>query len=383
MSELIRIGANTMKDMNLFPLGLAEDAAFCNRVQEQNRLKANIRACRHTILVAPRRYGKTSLAFKVLTNENYLHVKADFLLASSEESVESILLCAVGRLIGQLIPFQKRAMDKIREFMGSLSPRFVLSSDGPYVEFLPTQKPRQALVDCLIGLDRLAVDQGKTVVVFLDEFQQLASLKDNEAIEAAIRHAAQSARNTSYIFSGSNRHLLTLMFQDSSRPLYHLCDQITLTRIAREHYEPFIQHASRQKWNALFPLAALEMIFERTELHPYYMNVLCARLWTMDQLPTLDDVKEHWLQYVAEQSSRVASELSELSPNQRGLIHALAYHPSKQLTSKTFLQKIKLASASAIQALKQLQEKDLILRDEDGVLRLLDPVIQCYIINTP
>lgn len=368
-----------MKEYNPFPLGIAEDEAFCNRTNEQHRLNSNVQIGRHSILLAPRRFGKTSLALKVLNKNKYIYASADFLLAASEHSVETILLHAVGKLIGRLLPFHKRAIEKVRKFMDSLSPKFVINKEGPQIEFSPKKKSRQNIVETLEGLDHLARDQGKQVVLLFDEFQQIATLKNNKELEAAIRHAAERAKNTSYIFSGSNRHLLMEMFEDSARPLYHLCDQIILSRIQAQHYRSYIQKEAKRKWKMILSNEIIESILQFTECHPYYINVLCSRLWAHDKLPTNIVIEKEWISYAQEQRSRIVSELAVLSPNQRAIVNGLAQNPSTQLTSKAFLQEIELSSASAIQALKQLQEKDVVYRDEEGKLRLLDPIIQYFI----
>ena len=50
-----------MKSRQLFPLGKAYGSAFCNRIDETKKLISNIENGKHTFLVAPRRYGKSSL----------------------------------------------------------------------------------------------------------------------------------------------------------------------------------------------------------------------------------------------------------------------------------------------------------------------------------
>ena len=52
--------------MNPFKLGLATDDLFCNRVAEIEYLSRNMLSGIHTVVYAPRRYGKTSLARVVM-----------------------------------------------------------------------------------------------------------------------------------------------------------------------------------------------------------------------------------------------------------------------------------------------------------------------------
>ena len=48
-----------------FPSGIALGESFINREKEREQLKKNIVANRHMVLMAPRRYGKTSLINQV------------------------------------------------------------------------------------------------------------------------------------------------------------------------------------------------------------------------------------------------------------------------------------------------------------------------------
>ena len=65
---------------NVFPLGLAIGPAFCNRVNERQSLNAKIKQGTHVVLLAPRRYGKSSLVLQVLSELKWSYCKIDFLL---------------------------------------------------------------------------------------------------------------------------------------------------------------------------------------------------------------------------------------------------------------------------------------------------------------
>lgn len=57
--------------IDYFPLGVTTGSAFCNRKEELNHLKRNIQLAKPTIIMSPRRYGKTSLALNM-----FQHLKA-------------------------------------------------------------------------------------------------------------------------------------------------------------------------------------------------------------------------------------------------------------------------------------------------------------------
>ncbi len=84
-----------MKTRRLFPLGKAYGRAFCNRVKETKKLIDNIESGKHTYLVAPRRYGKSSLCENVFLASKIPHESLDFHLAVTEKDVEQIIINGV------------------------------------------------------------------------------------------------------------------------------------------------------------------------------------------------------------------------------------------------------------------------------------------------
>lgn len=366
---------------NLFPLGIAEGEAFCNRITERSHLLANIHANRHTLLISPRRYGKTSVALQTIHEGKLPFGKADFLTATDEYSVNRIILDAVAQAVVRIIPLHQKTLNKVTEWLASFSPKIIFSEDKLQLELTPIQKPQaqKNIIEALDTLDKLAIKENKRVVLLFDEFQQLASLKDNHILEASIRHVAQATKHSTYIFSGSNRHLLAEMFDDSNRPLYHLCDRMTLTRIAENDYQKFIQAAAKQKWNKFLDEFVLDEILFLTKRHPYYVNVLCSKLWMQVKPPTLEETKITWNTYVMEEQYRIANDLAPLSPNQRAILIALALNPTSEPTSSVFLTAIRLPATSTSLAIKTLMEKDLLYRNEENLLCLLDPAMETFI----
>ena len=54
----------------------------------------------------------------------------------------------------------------------------------------------------------------------IDEFQTIASYPE-KTVEATLRKRIQNCHNASFVFSGSKRHMMALMFTSQSRPFYH------------------------------------------------------------------------------------------------------------------------------------------------------------------
>ena len=150
----------------------------------------------------------------------------------------------VTQLLTEIMPASKKAKQKLLGYFSRMNPTIELSVFGQNIRLNPDEKtPEETIMKLLMNLDDAAGELRRKIIFVMDEFQQIAALENSHSLEASIRHAVERSRNVFYIFSGSSRTLLEAMFKNKDRPLYHLCDEIRLSRIQPSHYESFIQKA--------------------------------------------------------------------------------------------------------------------------------------------
>jgi len=363
----------------LFPTGIANGEAFCNRVWERENLKKKIFANDHTVLVAPRRYGKTSLITQVLQENNLPHCLIDLLLATDAQFVKTAILEGIGNILSLILPKSQQLKNKVLNLLVRLRPQITMGVLGQNVTLSTPEPAKTSIIEGLLGLDKVAQTLNQRVVVVLDEFQQLAKLADQHVLEATIRHVVERSHNVTYLFSGSNRTLLTEMFSESSQPLYHLCSLMHLERIANKEYVNFIQMAAKLRWRKTIDPEAIQAILTLTVCHPYHVNVVCKRLWEQNQIPYLDLVHTIWLEYLKEQRAFIINELGDLTVNQRKVLLGLARNSVGELQSKEFCTVIGLTPASVKKAAVFLQKQDYIYLVEDATYQVLNPVLLAYL----
>ena len=80
----------------------------------------------------------------------------------------------------------------------------------------------------------------KPCIVAIDEFQTIANYEQKN-IEATLRTRIQTMRNTSFIFAGSERSILSQMFFSYSRPFYQSASFMHLDAIERDVYADFAE----------------------------------------------------------------------------------------------------------------------------------------------
>lgn len=364
-----------------FPLGLAKDQYFCNRIKEQELLKKYIASISHTVLVSPRRYGKSSLAVKAIENSKLPYEIIDLFVAKDAQSIERYIVEGIQRLIGKIMTVPEQIIKLLKTTLKHLNAKLVVGTNGVNLEFSKSgTDPAGNILEALQALDQILIKNKKQAILFIDEFQQIGALANGRGIEGALRHVAQETRNIIFIFSGSNRHLLAHMFHDSNRPFYKLCHEIQLQRIAAEDYIRYFNHVSQKAWGKILSPEVVTEIFNCTERHPYYVNALCMKIWMHTQQPTAESVRHIWEEYVFEERSKTINELSKLTANQYFILNKIAYEHNTQLTSHVFLSEAKIPSSSVVQTLVYLEKNDYIYKKED-VYYLVDPLIKSSLLH--
>ncbi len=112
-----------MKPRDYFPLGKAYGEAFCNRVEETKKLIGHIENGKHTFLVAPRRYGKSSICERVFETIHLPYGKLDFHMAINEKDVERIVINGVIDLIGKSIGSVEKLVNTVKKYAKKLKPK--------------------------------------------------------------------------------------------------------------------------------------------------------------------------------------------------------------------------------------------------------------------
>lgn len=367
----------------LFPLRVASGNRFCNRDKERKLLKDLFKQKRPTVLISPRRYGKTSLAYKVTEEIKYPFCVIDFLTAYNDESICGCIINCVSALISKIMPLNIKTTKLLEKCFHGV--KVTILSKLVTLEFTsPLEKidPVKQVLETLKGLDALANKLNKTVVIFIDEFQRVLETERGEAIQGAIRNVAQTTKNIAFLFSGSSRHMLAKAFNDSNQPFYMMCEKIFLERITAADYIPYIQEAALISWSQKLNSEVIERILELSETHPFYVNFLCSKLWQKNKPPTnINDVDAAWGECLLSEERRLIEELDKLTITQRLLLKEIANTPNlKAPTAIAFLHKVKMSSGTVTPALKSLQKKDMIYLD-NGITKVLDPLLKYLLIT--
>jgi hypothetical protein len=131
--------------------------------------------------------------------------------------------------------------------------------------------PDRALAAALELPERIAVADGKRLVLFLDEFQDLASegkpFGDPDRITKQMRAIFQRSNHVSFLFAGSVEHLMRDLFGPSDRALSQFGSFRALSPISRDEWAEGLA----QRFKALdltTGRAALDLLLDLADGHP-------------------------------------------------------------------------------------------------------------------
>lgn len=365
-----------------FTTKTAIGGTFCNREIEREQLKRNIEKGEHTVVVAPRRYGKTSLVCQTLKELKVDHAKIDLFCAVYATTICEKITKGVSELVKKVMPFSTKTLKFLEGCFKHVNIVLKASSVELQVNFANIkQDPYEQIIDVLKGLEKIAKHKKKRVVVFIDEFQDLLKADHSEQIQAAIRSVAQHCQYVSFIFSGSSRNMLRQIFEDRNQPLYMLCQKIYLKKITASDLTLHMQKQAKKRWKKLLPEKVVGRILQSSECHPYYVNLLCDKLWDSSTLPALKEVDRVWQLCFLEQTDKLIADLEPLNTTRLKVLSIIALQDGvAEPNGKAFLDQTGLALGTVQKGLQFLLGNDFIYRDDvSKKIELVDPLLKVFI----
>ena len=283
-----------------FPLGIAKGKAFIGREQDAEWLQKNIQAGIHTLLLAPRRYGKSSLVLYTLTNSTTTFAELDLQLCRSAKSIEKKIMRGIEQIISSVVTEKEKILSAAKSFFKKNNKQWKIGLKG-FVEL--TIEPEhyddvpENILTALQFLEAVLSHENKKAIIFMDEIQEIIQIESSPEIQGAIRHFAQKASCVVFIFSGSNRRMLRHMFNDNTMPLYQLCDVITLDKITEKAYVDYLRKISEATWGTVISDEVIAEIISVSERHPRRIYNVCLYLWRLvgaKKNCTINHVQQAW-----------------------------------------------------------------------------------------
>lgn len=353
---------------------------FCDRIDETALLTRHLTNRCNVALIAQRRLGKSGLIhncfYQKAIREQYHCIFVD--IYDTKDLNEFVYALGKG-ILTALKPKGRKAWEFFVNMLQSLKSTISFDINGNpewSVGIGDIQAPDATLDEIFAYLEHA----DKPCIVAIDEFQTIASYPE-KTVEATLRKRIQNCHNASFVFSGSKRHMMALMFTSQSRPFYHSSSIMGLEPIDRTVYRDFAnRHLARN--GKTISDEAFSYIYDRFDGVTWYIQYILNMLYTAistDSLLTTDDAKAAIAGILAQHRFAYQALVYQLTSKQKQVLTAIAAENGPtSIMSQAFLRKYGLGASTVQGAVKVLLDRDFISQD-DGAYRLCDRFLEMYL----
>ncbi len=338
---------------------------FCDRESELSSLLEAFSNRRYVMLYSMRRLGKTGLIHHfhhiLKKRRKGMCIYVDVQNTMNDEAFVAKLISAS---ITTVEKSRKQIVSRLGNFFSNLRPSITFDpvTNIPSIEI--QIKDAQQIQQTLNVLIRMLNSLGKQVQISIDEFQQISNYEIPSIIDATLRGYLHKMPNIHFLFSGSQRRLLSDLFTKPQKPFYHAVDQLKLAKLDPQIYGEFIAKNfadRRQKISQEF----VDEILDWTEGHTFYTQYFCNRLFAKkNRTIVLTEVEQVKKEILFSYEPNYLQLRAALSNNQWHLLSAIAHEKKvASVNEKEFLNRYKMAQSSAAQALRALLDKELLYEE--------------------
>jgi len=361
---------------------LATKADFTDRENEVSQLASNFRRLANTIIISPRRWGKTSLVNRVsdILGSQEPDLKICHIDLFNVRTEQDFYIALAEEILKTTSTKWEERIQNAKDFLSRLLPRISFSPDA------------QSEISFGIGLDELkknpdeilnlaetiAIERKLKIIVCIDEFQGIGVFGEQLAFQKKLRSHWQRHTHVSYCLYGSKRHMLLNVFSNPSMPFYKFGDLMFLEKILTENWVEFIQRRFSETGKEIRKEDAT-LIANLTDNHPYYVQQLAQQAWLRTETICNNTIVDKAYQGILNQLSLLFTNITEsLSTMQLNFLKAML-SGEKQFSSISVLQKYRLGTSGNILRLKQsLLTREIIDINADRI-DLQDPFYKYWL----
>lgn len=345
---------------------------FCDRAAESRELIAAMLNGRNMAVISPRRMGKTGLIEHCFRNtEIEREYNAFFVDIYATGNLKEFVFFFGKQIFEAHKSKGEKFLDKFFQTVSSLRPAFKLDpvTGAPSFEIGigEIRQPEYSLEQIFAWLE----SADKPCIVAIDEFQQITKYPEKN-IEAILRTHIQRCKNTTFVFAGSQRHMMQNIFFSASRPFYQSVSLLYLEAIELNEYISFVgRHFS--KAGKTIPEEVIGRIYALFEGHTWYLQNIFHRLFTgvePGEEVTLAMADQSLRATVDSYKKLFQETINLLSERQREMLYAVAKDGrATEISSGAFVSRHALVSPSSAQtAARQLLEKEILTKEDNAYM---------------
>lgn len=356
---------------------IATDKNFTDREMETSSLVQNFISLINTIIISPRRWGKSSLVNKAaklaMEQDSKLRIcHIDLFNVRNEEHFYSLL---AQKLITASSSKWEEAVENAKSFFSHLVPKISIGSDPTNeisIDF-DWEDVKHNPDEVLDLAEQIAKKKGLKIVICIDEFQNISEFTDPDYFQKKLRSHWQQHQNVAYCLYGSKRHMMMEVFTNSSKPFYKFGNLMFLNKIDTPYLVEFFKNRFADTGKSINEDAA-NLIVELVDNHPYYAQQLAQQSWLRtNSICTVEIVRAAHAALVEQLSLLFVTITETLTTQQLNYLKALIAG-EKAISSTAVMHRYHISSSTAIARSKAALIKNDILDNKAGEVSFQDPI---------
>ena len=365
-----------------FTFGVATSGDnFTDREKETERLLMNFRHGVNTILISPRRWGKTSLVQKVCRLVQTEQLKVVYLDIFSCRSDKDFYNAFASAILKQTSSKSEEWIENAKLFLARITPKISIGPD-PMTDFSISFEinHRSNDIDEILQLpEKIAQKKGCNIVVCIDEFQQVAEFKDSKTFQKRLRSAWQLQKSVSYCLFGSKKHLMNELFEKKSFPFYKFGDAIYLSKISTQNWIEYICRRFEVTGKQISEELA-EKICQRVDNHSSYVQQLAWLVWIhTDKIATEQDFEAAYQDIIDQNTPLFEKQTESLTTYQMNFLRAIIDGIHSEFTTQEVLNKYQLGSSANVSIVKRALVKKELIEIEKRQVVIPDPIMAVWL----
>lgn len=360
----------------------AEGDVFTDRVTETENLVANFRYGQNTIIISPRRMGKTSLVSKVASmvmSEDIRVARMDAFGCRSERDFADAFATAVIRATSTK---WEEWLENVKVFLTRFVPKISIGKD-PMTDFsisLEYDEQNRSTEDILALPELIAKTKGIRIIVCIDEFQQIGEFANSLDFQKKLRGIWQLQQHVTYCLYGSKKHMMEKMFLNRSYPFYQFGDIMYLKKISRADWVKFIM----ERFDVTGKQISQEFagkICDLTECYSSYVQQLAWYVWLHAQQEVAEtDIQFGISRLLDANESLYIQQTESLTEYQMNFLKALSHGVHTGFSQQQNLKRYRYGTAANIVRIKNsLKERDLTDSSSPNYLEISDPILGLWL----
>jgi AAA+ ATPase superfamily predicted ATPase len=354
---------------------------FTDRKKETERLLLNFQHGVNTVLISPRRWGKTSLVQKVCRLAQSDKLKIVYLDIFSCRSDKEFYNAFATAIIKQTSSKFEEWLDNAKLFLSRITPKISIGPD-PMTDFSISleMNPKSEDIDEILQLpEKIAQKKNCSIVICIDEFQQIAEFSDSKTFQKRLRTVWQLQKNVSYCLFGSKKHLMNELFENKSYPFYKFGDAIYLQKIGTQDWVEYICNRFSVTGKQISEQLA-ERISQAVDNHSSYVQQLAWLVWIhTDKIATEKDFESAYQDIIDQNTPLFEKQTESLTTYQMNFLRAVLDGVHSEFTKQEILNKYQLGTSANISIVKRALEKKELIEIEKRKIIIPDPIMSVWL----